>query len=99
MGLAVWVWMRRNEAWMTKQLLRLTMTISGVVVLQVAVGVANLLLYIPPSVTVLHQSVAILLLALCTRLAFVSANLGSVGLRVGSGPHESLDLRGDALQA
>ncbi|MEK7356236.1 MAG: COX15/CtaA family protein [Bdellovibrionota bacterium] len=73
--LAFAMWRLREAAWMTKQLLRLTNWAAVIVLVQVGVGIANLLFFIPPSLTVLHQSVAIVLLAVCTRLAFVAMSL------------------------
>jgi cytochrome c oxidase assembly protein subunit 15 len=40
------------------------------VLIQIAIGVANLLLFIPPHITVAHQSVAIVILAINLRLLF-----------------------------
>ena len=49
-----------------------------VVVLQVMIGIANLLFYIPPAVTVVHQSVGILLLAVTSRLGFVAVRVSAL---------------------
>lgn len=62
---------KKNAPWMTSQLLRLSYWNFSVVIAQVAVGVANLLLFIPAWLAVLHQSVAILLLAVSLRFLFV----------------------------
>ncbi len=69
---AGWLHTQRHASWMTAQIKRLTLMSLGLVFLQVGVGIANLLLYIPPSVTVLHQSVAVLLLATLFRFFFVA---------------------------
>lgn len=74
------MWRLRNEKWMTNQLLRLAQYSALIVVLQVGVGVANLLLFIPPWVTVLHQSIAIALLGVTMRLAFVALRVVRVEL-------------------
>lgn len=71
-GIAMAIWRARNETWMTNQILRLAQYSALIVLLQVGVGVANLLLFIPPWVTVLHQSIAIVLLGVTMRLAFVA---------------------------
>lgn len=65
----------RGRRWVTPQLVNLSRLNVGIVVLQVAVGVANLLLYIPPAVTVVHQSMAILLLAVNLRTYFVARRI------------------------
>ena len=62
----------RSRSWVTQQMLNLSRLNVAVVVLQVCVGIANLLLYIPPWVTVIHQSMAILLLAVNLRMYFVA---------------------------
>ena len=69
---AVVIQTQSRKPWVTKQLLRLSRFNIAIVLLQVGVGVANLLLFIPPSVTVLHQSMAILLLAINLRTYFVA---------------------------
>lgn len=63
---------RRNQPWATKQLVRLSRLGVLVVFAQLVVGVANLLLYIPPALTVVHQSVAMILLGVSLRLFFVA---------------------------
>lgn len=67
------VYMQRSHIrpWVTPQFLRLSRWAAIVVCVQVVVGVLNLVLYIPPAMTVLHQTVAVVLLAICTRFAFV----------------------------
>jgi heme a synthase len=60
-----------SQPWMTNQLLRLSRLNIAVVFIQVGIGIANLLLYIPPWVTVPHQSVAVILLAVNLRIYFV----------------------------
>jgi cytochrome c oxidase assembly protein subunit 15 len=62
----------RRQTWMTDQLLHLSYLNVAVVLMQVALGVANLLLYIPPHVTVLHQSVGLILLIVNLRVVFVT---------------------------
>lgn len=57
--------------WVTPQFLRLSRWAAFVVCLQVVLGVVNLVAYTPASLTVFHQTVAIILLAICTRLYFV----------------------------
>ena len=61
-----------RREWMTPQLLRLSRLNLFVVFAQVGIGIANLVLFIPPSVTVVHQSMAIILLAVNLRTYFVS---------------------------
>lgn len=70
-GLACWLHMRRANQWMGQGILFWSRMSFAVVIAQIGVGVANLLLYIPPAVTVLHQSVAIVLLATNLRLLFL----------------------------
>lgn len=68
LGLATLFHFHRNEPWMTKQFRNLLLMLLGIVVMQVALGVINLLTYIPPSVTVPHQTMGIILLASSVRL-------------------------------
>jgi heme A synthase len=63
---------KRRQPWMTDQVKFLILSDMGVVFLQIVVGVFNLLLFIPPWLTVLHQSLAIILLAINLRLFFVA---------------------------
>jgi cytochrome c oxidase assembly protein subunit 15 len=63
--------------WVTPQFLRLSRWAAFVVCMQVVVGVLNLLWYIPAPVTVLHQTMAVILLAICTRLSFVVGRIRS----------------------
>ena len=60
---------------MTRQMLMLSRLSALVVVAQVCVGVVNLLWYIPPSVTVLHQTMAVILLAVNLRAYFVARTI------------------------
>ncbi len=64
-----------GKTWMTNQVLWLSRLSAFIVVMQVGVGVANLLLYIPPSVTVLHQTMAIILLTVNLRAYFVARQI------------------------
>ena len=68
-------WRLRSEPWMTQQIQRLTRMAAIVVCVQVAVGIANLIYFIPPTLTVIHQSIAIVLLAINVRLWFVVSAL------------------------
>lgn len=76
-GVGFAIWRARNAKWMTTQVLRLAQYAALIVVLQVGIGIANLMLLIPPSLTVVHQSVAIVLLAVCARLGFVAVRVTS----------------------
>ncbi len=78
---------KKNAAWMTPQLLRLSRWSALVVFLQVGVGVANLMLFIPAWLTVAHQSVAILLLAINIRVFLVARGLATAPTRAMA--HES----------
>ena len=69
--IAVVLHRRKSEPWITSQLLRLSRMNVAVVFFQVGIGIANLLLFIPPWVTVPHQSVAVILLAVNLRIFFV----------------------------
>ena len=66
---------QRDSSWMTPQLLRLSRLAVGVVFLQVAVGVLNLVWIMPVGLTVLHQSGAVALLAVGLRTYFVASRL------------------------
>lgn len=76
-GMVGWVVQRSRQSdglsWVTPQLLRLSRINTFMVALQVAVGIANLLLYIPAHMAVLHQSVGVLLFAVNLRIYFVVA--------------------------
>jgi cytochrome c oxidase assembly protein subunit 15 len=61
--------------WVTPQFLRLSRWAALVVCVQVVIGILNLVMYIPPAMTVLHQTVAIVLLAVCTRFYFVVSRI------------------------
>lgn len=66
---------REAKSWMTDQILWLSRISAGLVILQMGVGIANLLFYIPPSVTVLHQTMAVVLLTVNLRAYFVAREL------------------------
>ena len=68
----------RRASWMTKQLLGLSLASAGIVLLQVVIGISNLLLFIPPWLTVIHQSVALILLAVSLRMYFVARQMAPV---------------------
>lgn len=71
-GLSAWgVWLqtKRSAAWMTTPLLFWSRIAVAIVLIQVGIGVANLLLYIPAWLAVIHQTVAILLLAASLRIS------------------------------
>ncbi len=72
LGIALYFQAKKNAPWMTSQLLSTSHLALAVVVFQVILGIANLLLYIPPWITVPHQSVAVILWAVCLRLTYVS---------------------------
>jgi cytochrome c oxidase assembly protein subunit 15 len=78
---AVAIQRARAEPWVTRQFLALSRMAVAVVCLQVCIGIANLVLFIPPWVTVLHQSVAIVLLATFIRIFQVARALGRVAAR------------------
>lgn len=62
---------KKSSGWVSKQILSISRTNVLMVLLQVGLGVANLLLYIPGWMAVLHQSAAVLLLAVNLRFLFV----------------------------
>ncbi len=59
---------KRHESWMTSKLKTATLSLMAVIFIQVGIGVANLLYFIPPSLAVLHQTVAVLLLTISMKL-------------------------------
>lgn len=79
---AIVLYRKRKAEWVTPQLLRLSRWNAAAVSLQVVIGVLNLLLYIPPHVTVLHQSGALILLTANLKNYFVirSSFMASRGL-------------------
>jgi cytochrome c oxidase assembly protein subunit 15 len=60
LGLAILAWKSSRVDSQWRKILNVQ---AGLVLAQLVCGVANLMLYIPPSVTVLHQSLAVALLA------------------------------------
>jgi cytochrome c oxidase assembly protein subunit 15 len=79
----------KSAPWMTRQLLFWSRLAAIIVFVQVGIGIANLILFIPPSLTVIHQSVAIVLLATSLRLfqlarALCYAPVSSMENRLGS---------------
>lgn len=66
---------KRRAPWVTPQLLNLSLLGVSIVLVQVGVGVANLVFFIPPAVTVLHQSVGIVLFGVNLRLFHVARTL------------------------
>jgi heme a synthase len=64
--------LKKRQTWMTAQLLSLSRINAAIVFVQVGIGVANLLFYIPPALAVLHQTVGVLLLAVNLRIYFVA---------------------------
>lgn len=85
----------RSRPWVSHQLLVWSRIAAGVICLQVAIGIANLMLFIPPSLTVVHQSVAVLLLAVSLRIFQIARALSRshasvrapYGAFAGSGSH------------
>lgn len=74
------VHLSRRRAWMTGQIRGLSQMLLAVTLLQVCAGIANLLLFIPPWMTVLHQSLAILVLLTGLRLAFIAQRIAVTAL-------------------
>lgn len=69
--LAFATWLLRDRPWATPQIKRWAGFLALAVFAQMCVGIANLLLYVPPLMTVFHQSMALAALAVSYRLAFV----------------------------
>jgi heme a synthase len=70
-ALAINAYFKRNTPHgFSRNLRRLFYAGAGVVLLQTAVGILNLILYIPPQVTVLHQTLALMLLAVSLWISF-----------------------------
>lgn len=74
MGLAMSTWPLRGRPWMNAEIARWSQIVGLVAFAQTGVGIANLIWYIPPGLTVLHQAMAVALLACAYRLAFVAFN-------------------------
>jgi heme A synthase len=72
----------RGRSWSTPQIARSAELLAIVAFAQACVGVANLLLYIPPLMTVLHQTGAMVTLVVSYRLAFVSWRASDAGAEV-----------------
>lgn len=62
LGYSVYIWTRRNEAWLRKA----AVWVMLLILLQIGVGIANVLLLRPPIITVLHLAVGTALLGLTT---------------------------------
>jgi cytochrome c oxidase assembly protein subunit 15 len=71
-GFAGLMHLKRNRPWMMKSLKIGTIAAAGVVCIQVAIGIANLLFYIPPTLAVIHQTVAVLLLTISVKFFFAT---------------------------
>ncbi len=71
----------RTRPWMTRQVQRWVRIVVSITFLQVCVGIANLILFIPASMTVLHQSMAMLTLLASWRLAFVARRVSAPELQ------------------
>lgn len=69
---------QRESEWMTKQVRFLALMMMGLISLQIVIGILNLKFFIPPSITVAHQSVAVILLAVCFRMMHVMRVLSVV---------------------
>ena len=80
-ALAIVFHMKRSAPWMTRQMLALSRMAAAVVLLQVVLGIMNLVMLIPPWLTVPHQTVALILLATCMRMFQVSLGLRAMNER------------------
>jgi cytochrome c oxidase assembly protein subunit 15 len=69
--------LRSSSKWLSEQVLSLSRWSAILVLAQVVVGVANLVLSMPPAVTVFHQSVAIALFAINLRFFLVARALSN----------------------
>lgn len=67
-GLAIWAYMRRST--LSSLVWKLFVKAGIVVILQTVVGILNLLYFIPPHITVPHQTLAMILLGITLRLWF-----------------------------
>lgn len=61
--------------WVTPQFLRISRWMAFVIFLQIIIGAMNLRFAIPPWLTTLHSSIAIILLAISVRLYFVVSRI------------------------
>lgn len=52
------IWKNRNKAWISPRIVRLGFSLSAMIVLQILVGVANVIYKLPPVITVLHLALA-----------------------------------------
>lgn len=66
------VWVNRREPWAGASLRRASEVAAGVAFAQMCIGIANLVLYIPPGMTVLHQTGAVATLAAAYRMAWLA---------------------------
>lgn len=91
-SLAVFAWIKR--ATMDASLRRLLWWSGGVVIAQTVVGILNLLYFIPPHITVSHQTLALVLLGLQLKLAHHSMSFRSFRSRAAQTGrlHETLPL-------
>lgn len=68
-------WVMRTQSkntWMTPAILKTSRWMVSLVLLQIAVGVANVMFKTPPLITVIHTGMASLLLAFSLRLVFIT---------------------------
>ncbi len=66
-ALASFVFLNRKRRWVSPQLRRVSIFLALAVVAQVVLGILNLIYFIPPWLTVPHQSLAVILLATSVR--------------------------------
>lgn len=66
---------RRSAHWVTRSHLVYSRAALAIVFLQVAVGIANLVLFMPALLTVFHQSVAIVLLGTLIKISYMTVRL------------------------
>jgi heme a synthase len=74
-ALLVLVFVNRREKFVTGQLLAMSRMLLSVVALQICVGVANVLFFIPAWLTVLHQLMAMIILLTALRTAFIAREI------------------------
>ncbi len=69
------VFMNRRKKFVTHQLSAMSRKMLSVVALQICVGVANVLFFIPAWLTVLHQLMAMIILLTALRAAFIAREI------------------------
>lgn len=65
------IWKNRNQPWVSKKILTLGYWLSILIVIQICVGVVNVMYKIPPIVTVVHLALAAVLMGIMLKILYL----------------------------